>query len=182
MSLINSIFSFTIESCSCFFNKKKKKKRDKSFYENKLVSMGENVDIKVLPPMSFFPLTDIFPQSNFVTDWSVYVIGRNKKLIISQDNLELADTSMLNKRYDHVLNVKNGEFFDTVFQMIMSGHESQFLMVCRKQLYFANTYTFLNSLKKAIGGILFVRLYSSMSELVPTESTEYNLSLYHKDS
>lgn len=167
MSIIGSIFSFTIPSCSCFFGKANKSKREKDFYERRLLSMQANTDIKVLPFLSFLPLTDIFPEKNHVVDWSVYVIGKNKRLVISQDNLELADQSMLNKKFDTVLEGKNGEFFDTVFQMIISGHETQFLMVVKEKLYFANTYTFKNEEKVSIGGILFVRSYSSMSELIP---------------
>jgi hypothetical protein len=169
MSIFGSLFSFNFENCSCLFGNKKDKQRqtDRDFYENKLMSLQDNTDIKVLPFLSFLPLTDIFPENNHVAGWSTYVIGKNKRLVVSQDNLQLSDNSMLNKRYDNVLEGKNGEFFDTVFQMIISGHENQFLMVYKEKLYFANTYTFRNEDKLPIGGILFIRLYTSMSELLP---------------
>lgn len=162
--MINSVFSFNFKNCMCFFNKTRKQR---VFYEKRLLSIQNTIDIKILPFTSFLPLTDIFPKNNHVAEWSVYVIGKNKRLVVAQDNLELSEESMLAKKYDNVINEKNGIFFDTVFEMIISGHESQFLMVVKEKLYFANTYSFLNEDKKAIGGILFVRLYSSMSELVP---------------
>ena len=166
MSIIGSILNINIPSCSCFFNKNKEKK-DKEFYEKRLLSLQDNSDIKVLPFLSFLPLTDIFPEKNHVAEWSVYVIGKNKRLVVSQDNLGLSDGNMLNKKFDAVLEGKNGDFFDTIFNMIINGHESQFLMVYKEKLYFANTYSFHNESKAVIGGILFIRLYSSMTELVP---------------
>jgi hypothetical protein len=171
MSIFGSLFSFNFDNCSCLFSKKTKDKNERTFYENKLMSLQENIDIKVLPFLSFLPLTDIFPESNHVAGWSTYVNGKNKRLVVSQDNLQLSDNSMLNKKYDNVLDGKNGEFFDTVFQMIISGHENQFLMVYKEKLYFANCYCFRNEEKAVIGGILFIRLYTSMSELLPKNHT-----------
>lgn len=173
MSIIGSIFTFENANCKCFTTKNKKEKqkeKDKSFYENKLMSLQENTEIKVLPFLSFLPLTDIFPQQNHVAEWSVYVIGKNKRLLVSQDNLELSDVSMLNKKFDVVLEGRNTEFFYTIFDMIIKGHESQFLMIYKDRLYFANTYCFKNENNTIIGGILFIRLYSSMHELVPKDS------------
>jgi hypothetical protein len=165
MSIVGSLFTFSFDNCSCFFNRRKKV--EKQNYQERLTTLPENCDITVLPFMSFLPLTDIFPNSSHVDEWSVYIIGKNKRLVVSQDNLKLADKSMLNKRYDHVLEGKNGLFFDTVFQMIIDGHETQFIMMIKDKMHFANTYTFRNEDKKPIGGILFIRLYSSMTELVP---------------
>jgi hypothetical protein len=170
MSIVGSLFTFSFDNCSCFFNKRKKV--EKQVYQEKLTTLPENSDITVLPFMSFLPLTDIFPESSHVDEWSVYIIGKNKRLVVSQDNLKLADKSMLNKRYDHVLEGKNGLFFDTVFQMIIDGHETQFIMMIKDKMYFANTYTFRNEDKKPIGGILFIRLYSSMTELTPISTEE----------
>ena len=131
------------------------------------MSIQESTDIKVLPFLSFLPLTDIFPEQNHVAEWSVFVIGKNKRLVVAQDNLGFCETSMLSKRFDAVLEGKNADFFHTVFEMILCGTESQFLMVYKEMLYFTNTYTFRNEEKTPIGGILFIRLYSSMVELVP---------------
>jgi hypothetical protein len=170
MSIVGSLFSFSFDNCSCFFNKTKKV--EKQVYQEKLTTLPENCDITVLPFMSFLPLTDIFPESSHVDEWSVYIIGKNKRLVVSQDNLKLADKSMLNKRYDHVLEGKNGLFFDTVFQMIIDGHETQFIMMIKDKMYFANTYTFKNENKQNIGGILFIRLYNSMTELTPISTEE----------
>lgn len=167
MSLVGSIFSFNFDKCFCFMRKKTKKDGQKAAYEKRLMSLQFDMDVKVLPFLSFLPLTDIFPQKNHVSEWSVYIIGKNKRLVVAQDNLHLSDESMLNKKFDSILEGKNGEFFNLVFDMIINGHETQFLMVVNNQLYFANTYTFMNEEKKPIGGILFVRLYSSMDELVP---------------
>ena len=170
MSIVGSLFTFSFDNCSCFFNKRKKV--EKQVYQEKLTTLPENSDITVLPFMSFLPLTDIFPESSHVDEWSVYIIGKNKRLVISQDNLKLGDKSMLNKRYDSVLEGKNGLFFDTVFQMIIDGHETQFIMMIKDKMHFANTYTFRNEDKKPIGGILFIRLYSSMTELTPISTEE----------
>ncbi len=167
MSIIGSIFNFKINSCFSFKNNLKNKTQ--KYYEDKLLSIQNSTDIKVLPFLSFLPLTDIFPEKNHVADWSVYVIGKNKRLVIAQDNLKFSELSMLNKRYDSVLEGKNADFFQTVFEMIISGTETQFLMVCQERLYFTNTYTFKNENGTPIGGILFIRLYSSMTELIPKD-------------
>lgn len=167
MSVLGSFLASTRKYCSCFWHKNTDKQL---FYENKLLTMENNDDIKVLPFLSFLPLTDIFPQNRHVSDWSVYIIGRDKRLVMSQDNLELSEPSMFNKKIDDVISGRNGQFFDTVFDMIVNGHESQFLMVFRGKLYFANTFTFKNSFRKPIGGILFVRLYSPMSDMMPEGS------------
>lgn len=171
MSIIGSVFNFEISKCNCFLNKSKQDKKNKEFYEKRLMSLQKDNDVKVLPFLSFLPLTDIFPKTNHVAEWSVYIIGRNKRLVVSQDNLQLSDIDMLNKKYDSVLEGKNGEFFDTVFEMIIHGHESQFILVYQDRMYFANTYSFRNENKAVIGGILFIRLYSSMTELVPKDTS-----------
>ena len=171
MSLIGTLFNFNIPECICFINKEKRKRqKTKEFYEEKLINLQKENNIKVLPFLTFLPLTDIFPATNHVADWSVYIIGKNKRLVVSQDNLQLSDVVMLNKKYDAVLDGKNGEFFDTVFDMIVNGHETQFILVYQDRLYFANTYSFKNENGSVIGGILFIRLYSSMTELVPKNS------------
>jgi hypothetical protein len=170
MSIFGSLFSFEISKCNCFINKKKEHK-NKEFYEQRLMCLQKDNEVKVLPFLSFLPLTDIFPKTNHVSEWSVYIIGKNKRLVVSQDNLQLSDVDMLNRKYDSVLEGKNGEFFDTVFDMIINGHESQFILVYQDRMYFANTYSFRNENKVVIGGILFIRLYSSMTELVPRDTS-----------
>jgi hypothetical protein len=170
MSIIGTLFSFNIPQCLCFVSEKKQKQKNKDFYEKRLMSLQKDNEVKVLPFLSFLPLNDIFPRTNHVAEWSVYIIGKNKRLVVSQDNLQLSDVDMLNKKYDSVLEGKNGEFFDTVFDMIVNGHESQFILVYQDRMYFANTYSFRNENKEVIGGILFIRLYSSMTELIPRDS------------
>ena len=170
MSIFGGLFSFEIKKCNCFTSEKQNKEKQKQFYEEKLINLQKENQVKVLPFLSFLPLTDIFPATNHVAEWSVYIIGKNKRLVVSQDNLQLSDVDMLNKKYDAVLDGKNGEFFDTVFDMIVNGHESQFILVYHDKMYFANTYSFKNENGSVIGGILFIRLYSSMTELVPKNS------------
>lgn len=168
MNIFGGLFTFEIDKCICFSKSKNRhQEKQKKFYEDKLINLQRENHVKVLPFLSFLPLSDIFPATNHVAEWSVYIIGKNKRLVVSQDNLQLSDVDMLNKKYDAVLDGKNGEFFDTVFDMIVNGHETQFILVYQDRMYFANTYSFKNENGTVIGGILFIRLYSSMTELVP---------------
>ncbi len=55
--------------------------------------------------------SDIFPVADNVSQWSIYIVGKNKQILLSQDNLGLSGDTLLNKKYNEVLRGPNAEFF-----------------------------------------------------------------------
>ena len=159
-----SCFGVTVFSCpsiSLIFNQAaKRKKREDEFTKN-LANLTDT-QLKVLPFVTMVELSDIFPAADDVALWSIYIVGKNKQILLSQDNLGLSGDSLLNKKYNDVLRGPNAEFFDTVFNAIITGVEKAFLIVHNEKLNFANIYSFRNASGIVTGGILFVRLYTNM--------------------
>lgn len=159
-----SCFGVTVFSCpsiSFIFNQAAKRKKKEDEFTQNLANLTDT-QLKVLPFVTMVELSDIFPAANNVAQWSIYIVGKNKQILLCQDNLGLSGDSLLNQKYNNVLRGPNAEFFDTVFNAIVTGVEKAFLIVQNEKLNFANIYSFRNASGVVTGGVLFVRLYTSM--------------------
>jgi hypothetical protein len=163
-SIIGGLTIFKTLNCFWGGGSKKAKKQ----FEDKLMSL-RNSDIQVLPfTNGLIPLKNLYPRQNHVEDWTIIQFGNDKSIISFHDKLGLMsipEDSLVNERYDNILNGSTKRFFDTIFDMILSSINSQFLIVFKDKLHFCNTYSYLNEHKQVVGGCIFIRLYSSVDDI-----------------
>jgi len=149
---------------SCFLGPPQRSRTEK-YYEDKLTNLDE--EISVLPFLTNLDLDDIYPTDHQPEQWSIFIIGKNKKLLLSQDFLGISGhESLVNQDFTFVLRGNRAHFFQTMFSMIMDGVEAQFLFIQNEKLYYASIFCFKNLKKESIGGVIFIRKFTSVKNML----------------
>lgn len=152
---------------NCFWKSKKQLEREKELYKQ-IYHVSKHHKISVLPITPTFDIENLYPLTDRVELWNIFVIGNDKTYIMTQ----VKDPNMILPEAEHLLNRKaNGilpedlaTFFDTIWDRTLLGRQLQFYIVWNGRLYFINTYPFFNGKRRVIGAILFMRAFESMPE------------------
>lgn len=136
--------------------------------DKKLYHVSKEHKISILPIMPTFDLENLYPITDGVGVWNIFVVGNDKTYVLSQVNdpsvyvPEAPD--LLNRKAMGILPADLTEFFDTVWDRTLTGVQLQFYMTWNGRLYFINTYPFFNGKKVVIGAIMFMRAFDSLPE------------------
>lgn len=142
----------------CFSKKKKKKFSpiDKHLYD-----ISREYNISILPITEEFYITNLYPPSDNVDKWNIFIIGNDKTYILANINDshvfipnvgELINHKGINILPDELLKI-----FDSLWDQTLNGYQLQFYMVWNGKLYFMNSYPFYNEKSCCIGAIMFMR-------------------------
>lgn len=159
-------FMSVFENFNLTFNCFGKEKHDDKALAKNLYYVSKQHKISVLPITPTFDIENLYPLTDGVGLWNIFVVGNDKTYILSQVN----DPSISIPEAQHLLNRKaNGvlpddltSFFDSVWDRTLGGRQLQFYMVWNGKLYFINSYPFFNGKRVVIGATLFMRAFDSM--------------------
>jgi hypothetical protein len=132
-----------------------------------LYNVSKKYKISILPIVSGFNLDNLYPLTDQVQFWNIFIVGRDKTYILAScKNIKIPNTEqLLNKTADGILPDELREFFDPIWDKTLKGSQLQFYIVFNSSTYFVNTYPFYNDRKRVIGAIMFLRLFETMPDV-----------------
>lgn len=156
------IVSFFQESTvvfNCFPRKNKKQE-----FQDKIDEIGKRYDIAVLPSYLNYEIQNLYPITDQVDKWNIFIVGNDKTYILAKvHDLQIPNSESLpNQRGSNVLSDELNEFFEPVWDQTLLGHHLQFFIIWRGTTYFVNSYCIRNESNKIIGATMFVRKYDLM--------------------
>lgn len=161
---------------SCFFGKREKKmetsmrsRRTSRDLDKEIYKVSREFKISILPITQQFDIDNLYPLTDHVELWNIFIIGNDKTYILANVrdlhiNIPNHD-ALINHKAHNILPDELSKMFDAVWDKTLSGKQLQFYMVWNGKLYFINTYPFFNGARKVIGAILFMRAFETMPEL-----------------
>lgn len=151
--------------CNCFWKSKSQKEVE---LEKQIYQVSKQHKISVLPITPTFDIENLYPLTDRVELWNIFVIGNDKTYIMTQvkdPNITIPEAKdLLNRKANGILPDDLSQFFDTIRDRTLLGRQLQFYIVWNGRLYFINTYPFFNGKRKVIGAILFMRAFETMPE------------------
>ena len=163
-----------LESLKLTFNCFKPKVLDDEYFKPadeldiKIYNVSRQYKISILPISHKFDIDNLYPLTDHVELWNIFIVGNDKTYILASINDEhtvIPQTAdLLNKRANNILPEELVAMFDSIWDKTLLGHKLQFYMVWNTKLYFINTYPFYNGKNCAIGAILFMRAFEKMPE------------------
>jgi hypothetical protein len=174
---INIFENFDI-SFSCFQKPKVEDELDKKIY-----NVSREYKISILPITPNFDIDNLYPLTDHVELWNIFIIGNDKTYILANVN----DPHIVLPHKEHLANRQGQNIlpdelmivFDSVWTKTLQGKQLQFYMVWNSKLYFINTYPFFNGKGKVIGAILFMRAFETMPQTRFTTMEGYLIPVKH---
>jgi hypothetical protein len=156
--------------CKCFRFKSKSKENDNDYYTKlQVISYKYNISILPLPPN--FNISDLYPETNNVETWNIFIIGKDKKYVLKKTNnlnINIPESTIINQsKGSGIL-----EFFDPIWDKTLQGKQLQFFMIYDHRTYFVNTYPYYNDEHDIIGASMFVRPCDKMPTICSRLSFE----------
>jgi hypothetical protein len=136
--------------------------------DRKIYQVSREYKISILPITPQFDIDNLYPLTDHVELWNIFVVGNDKTYILANINdlhIHIPNHNGLhNQKGEDILPSELVKVFDTLWDRTLSGRQLQFYMVWNGKLYFMNTYPFFNGAKVVIGAILFMRAFETMPE------------------
>jgi hypothetical protein len=162
-----------------FCTGKSKTKYDDDDLDKKIYDVSREYKISILPITPNFDIDNLYPLTDHVELWNIFIVGNDKTYILANVNdphIHIPNHSSLkNNQGQTILPQELVMVFDSIWSKTLQGKQLQFYMVWNSKLYFINTYPFFNGKATVIGAILFMRAFETMPETKFT-AFEGNLS------
>jgi hypothetical protein len=131
---------------------------------HKIFTLCEKHRISILPVQRSFEVEDLYPSTNQVHTWNIFVVGKDKTYILSNTNcIDIENSSnLVNKKAEGVIPIHFVEFFEPVWDKTLSGKHLQFFMVYEGRTFLVDTYPFFNNSSDVIGACMFMRLFETL--------------------
>jgi hypothetical protein len=141
--------------------------KDDMSLNQELYNVSKKYKISILPIQNGFNLENLYPLTDRVHLWNIFIVGKDKTYILAScKNLKIPNVEHLpNKTADGIMPDELKNFFDPIWDKTLQGNQLQFYIVFDGQTYFVNTYPFLNEKKRVIGAIMFLRLFETMPDI-----------------
>lgn len=163
---------------NCFGRSKSFKNDDEDLDKN-IYKVTRKYKISILPITPNFDIDNLYPLTDHVELWNIFIVGNDKTYILANVNdpyITLPQATRLpNKQGQDILPNELVIVFDSIWTKTLMGKQLQFYMVWNGKLYFINTYPFFNGKRKVIGAILFMRGFDKMPETKFTTSLDGSL-------
>jgi len=145
--------------------------------DRNIYNVTREYKISILPIIPDFEIDNLYPLTDHVELWNIFIVGNDKTYILANVNdphITVPNAEALpNHSGENILPHELSVVFDSLWTQTLGGKQLQFYMVWNGKLYFINTYPFFNGQKKVIGAILFMRAFESMPDLRFTTSNGY---------
>jgi len=159
-----SIFETFALTFNCFCVKpddRKEKVKD-------LLAFNERYNITILPVIDDYVFENLYPKTNQVQTWNVFIVGNDKTFITSNNTDFNIPDDIINTRGEKIPSQELKDFFDEIFEKTLKGQDLQFLMIFSNKTYVVNTYYLSNQNKKVIGACAFIRLFDLLPKITDT--------------
>lgn len=175
--MLGNIFDKINIVCNCFCGDPKERELKKNYEEidRHIQSINGKYDIHILKVAQDFHIKNLYPITDHVHLWSVFVVGNDMTYIhASIGEFNFPDHNLLlNKKGPSVLIPELNEFFEPLWKQTLNGSQLQFYMSVQQKLFFVNTYPFINGNREVIGAIMFIRPFTSeKKQSIEMEYTE----------
>ena len=161
-----NIFESLTFHCACLGKPKvKDDEEDGDDLDQRIYKATREYKISILPITNNFDIDNLYPLTDHVELWNIFIIGNDKTYILASINdphIVIPNSEKLpnhqgqNIMPDDLLNV-----LDSIWERTLQGKQLQFYMVWNAKLYFVNTYPFFNGKGRVIGAILFMRTFET---------------------
>lgn len=167
---INLFESFDLHfKCFKFWDKKKSKQGVYDTIDKQLYNVSREYKISILPINPNFDIENLYPITDHVELWNIFIVGNDKTYILANVNdphIIIPNHDQLkNRQGNNILPDELYKVFDSIWTKTLHGNQLQFYMVWNAKLYFINTYPFFNGKQHVIGAILLMRAFETMPEM-----------------
>jgi hypothetical protein len=142
---------------------------EQDIIDRQIYNVSREYKISILPIYPNFEIDNLYPLTDHVELWNIFIIGNDKTYILANVNdphIQIPKSQDLsNNHSEDVIPTELHAVFDAIWTKTLLGRKLQFYMVWNGKLYFINTYPFLNGKNKVIGGIMFMRAFDTMPEV-----------------
>lgn len=163
--MLGNIFDKISIVCNCFCGDPKGREMKKRYDEidKHIMSLNGKYNIHILKVAQDFHIKNLYPITDQVDKWSVFVVGNDMTYIhASIGDFNFPDAKLLlNQKGPSVMIPELNEFFEPLWKQTLNGSQLQFYMSVQQRLFFVNTYPFINGQKEVIGAIMFIRPFTS---------------------
>jgi hypothetical protein len=136
---------------------------DKNIYK-----VTREYKISILPITADFDIENLYPLTDHVELWNIFIVGNDKTYILANVNdphILIPNINTLpNKQAQNILPDELITVFNGIWSKTLTGKQLQFYMVWNSKLYFVNTYPFFNGKDIVIGAIMFMRAFEKTIE------------------
>lgn len=150
--------------CFC----KPKTKEFEEDVDKDLVHMAMKYNILILPVTSDYEINNLYPVTDQVHLWNIFIVGSDKTYImanINDDHIRIPNYhGLVNHKSENIISDELTEFFNNIWSKSLNGFQLQFCMIWNSKTYLVNTYPFLNPKKTIIGAIMFMRSFDLLPE------------------
>lgn len=160
----------------CFGRPKTKdseKKCEDDLHKN-IYNVTPEYKVSILPIQAHFDIENLYPTTDQVHIWNIFVVGSDKTYIVANINDEHVSIpnagNLPNNQGPRMLPNELVMVFDNIWTKTLAGSKLQFYMVWNGKLYLINTYPLSNNKNKVIGAILFMRGFDTVPESKPYEN------------
>ena len=126
---------------------------------------------KILPGDNLSNIDKIYSKKDESANWSTFVLGRDKRFVLSIDNLGFIGDHVENLYIKDLETDTHIVYFTAMHAMMMRNDPKQVMVVYDNNLYISNVYVFLNANSDPIGGIVSLRRHTD-------DDTETNDSIF----
>lgn len=146
------------------------KENPKDSYEldKNIYKVTREYKISILPITADFDIENLYPLTDHVELWNIFVVGNDKTYILANVNdphILIPNINALpNKQAQNILPDELITVFNGIWSKTLTGKQLQFYMVWNSKLYFVNTYPFFNGKNVVIGAIMFMRAFEKSVE------------------
>ncbi len=152
-----------INEVNCFCNIEKRGTEE-------LFKVSKELKLSILPIDKKYELEDLYPLGNHVSQWNVFIIGKNKNYVLSSigdekclmSQLKIKSRELVDTTGSKVLPPEIFKLFNEMWELTLSGKQLQYYIVANTQLYLVNTYVSKNNNNKIIGASLFMRAFEQI--------------------
>ncbi len=111
--------------------------------------------------------TNLYPETNHVETWNIFVVGSDKTYILSYVQNPLTQVPnhemLLNHKSDNIIPGEMQEFFDAVWDQTLMTNSLQLYVSWNGYMFQVNTYPLINELQVVVGAVMFMRSFNHMN-------------------
>ena len=160
-----NIFESLTFHCACLGKPKVKDEDNGDDLDQRIYKATREYKISILPITNNFDIDNLYPLTDHVELWNIFIIGNDKTYILASINdphIVIPNSEKLpNHQGQNIMPDDLTSVLDSIWERTLQGKQLQFYMVWNAKLYFVNTYPFFNAKGRVIGAILFMRTFET---------------------
>jgi hypothetical protein len=128
------------------------------------ISAKHSITILPIPPIPNDNSPNLYPPSNQVETWNIFVVGSDKTYILANVNDPFTKVPnndvLLNHKAENIIPPDMQEFFDAVWDQTLKNTKLQLYVAWNDRLFHVNTYPLVNDTDVVVGATMFMRAFN----------------------